>query len=212
MLSTTGSGPGNNQDNALSAQREAVRNFVKAEPVDEFTENEGSHQRRRPHFEEAIKSAKRHHATLVIPRFRPIHRSAVFVDRLRDEGIDFVALDIPEANPSTITSIAAAAAEHRRMVSERIKTSLQAAKASGRGLGNPEIACAQIKALQAASDLAQEKRQALRGEVVELCRKRRSLRAIADELNRGKIPTARGRRWHASSVRKILGEAGGPTA
>jgi DNA invertase Pin-like site-specific DNA recombinase len=188
-----------------------VRSFVDSGDalVDQFTEDEGPHQRRRPHFEEAIKSAKRHDATLVIPRFRPIHRSAAFVDRLRDEDVDFVALDMPEASRATIASIAAAAVQHRRIVSERIQASLLAAKSRGAQLGNPEIAVARAKAVKAAREKAQETRLALRGEVLRLRKEGRSLRAIADELNRRDIPTARGREWHASSIRKILAEPGG---
>ena len=205
------SGPGNNKDAALSAQTQATRGLLEAGDalVAEFTEDEAPHQRRRPHFEAAVRSAKRHDAMLVIPRFRPIRRSAGFVDRLQDEGVEFVALDMPEANRSTIACIAAAAAQHRRTVSERIRASLLVAKSRGKRLGNPEIAAARRKAVESASNKAQEARQALRGEVVELRNEGRSLRAIADELNRRDIPTARGREWHASSVRKILAQANG---
>jgi DNA invertase Pin-like site-specific DNA recombinase len=208
------SGPGSDREAALSAQGQAVRGLLKAGDtlIGEFIEDEVPHQRRRPHFEAAVRSAKRLDAILVIPRFRPIHRSAAFVDRLRDEGIEFLALDMPEANRATITSLAAVSAQHRRAVSERIRASLLIAKSRGKRLGNPEIAVAQLKAVQSASDRAQETRQALRGEVVKLHNEGRSLRAIAAELNRRGIPTARSREWHASSVRKILAEAnGGPS-
>lgn len=203
--------PGEDREAALWLQRDAVRSFVAAngELIDEFIEDETLHQRRKPHFEAALTSARRHHAKLLVPRFRPIHRTAAFVSRLRDEGVDFVALDMPGASRATIASLAVAAARHRRAVSERIKRSLQAAKARGRGPGNPEIELARPKAVQAASDKAQGKRQAVRGEVVELRKDGRSLRAIADEFNRRGIPTARGREWHASSIRTILAEVNG---
>jgi DNA invertase Pin-like site-specific DNA recombinase len=206
--------PGTNREVALSVQSEAVKRFVRARGklLGKFIEDEGPNQRRRAQFEAAIKSAKRHDATLVIPRFRPIHRSAAFVDRLRDENVEFVALDMPEANRATIASMAAAAAEHRRRVSERIRASLRIAKSRGKRLGNPKIAVARPEAVQAASDRARESRQALRGDVVQLREDGRSLRAIADELNRRGIPTARGREWHASSVRRILAEANGLSA
>jgi DNA invertase Pin-like site-specific DNA recombinase len=205
------SGPGHRRDAALLAQSEAVASFVGSGDtlVAEFTEDEGPHQRRRPHFEEAI---KRHHATLVIPRFRPVHRSAVYVGRLRDQDVDFVALDMPEASRAMIVPIAAAAVEHRRTVSERIRASLLAAKSRGTQLGNPDIALARPKAVKAAREKAQKSRLALRSEVLRLRNEGRSLRAIADELNSRNIPTARGREWHASSVRKIFAEANGPSA
>lgn len=208
------SGPGKDRNIALSAQREAARCYIASngELVEEFTEDETQQQRRRPHFKAAIKSSKRHDAILVIPRFRPIHRSAAFVQQLSDAAIEFLALDVPGANRATIAAFAAAAAQHRERLSERVKTSLQAAKAHGRKLGNPKIALARPKAVQAASGKAQETRQALRGEVAELRQEGRSLRAIADELNRRGTPTPRGREWHASSVRRILTESNGMSA
>jgi DNA invertase Pin-like site-specific DNA recombinase len=203
------SGPRSSRDDALAVQRDAFKGFVGPDDklVDEFVEDEGSHQRRRPHFEAAIKSAKRHDATLVIPRFRRIHRTATFVEQLRDADIDFVALDMPGANRESIASIVVAARQHRRLVSERIRASLQAAGTRGRRLGNPEIARAQPIAVQAARASAQEVRQALLIKVREMTAEGRSLRAIAGELNRAGIPSARGREWHASSVRTILTEA-----
>ena len=172
--------------------------------VGEFIEDEGSHHRRRRHFGPAIASAERHHAVLVIPKFRAIHRSVTFVERLRDADVDFSALDMPEANRATIASLAMAAVEYRRGLSARIRKSLQTARERGRRLGNPEIALARPKAVQAASDMAQQRIQELRRQVVELRKEGRSLRAIADELNGRRTPTSRGREWHASSVRNIL--------
>ena len=202
------SGPGKGRDIALPAQREAVKDFLGAngDLVEEFTEDEVAHQRQKPHFEAALKSARRHHATLVIPRFRAIQKSAAFVDRLRDAGVNFVALDMPAATPRTIATLAAQAAQHRREISNRIKSSLQAAKARGTRLGNPDLAFARPKAVRAAREAAQEIRQVLRNDVVRLRKEGRSLRAIADQLNGDGIPSARGRQWHASAVRRILAE------
>jgi hypothetical protein len=44
--------------------------------------------------------------------------------------------------------------------------------------------------------------------VAKLREEGRSLRAVAGELNRRGVPTAHGRAWHASTVRRILAEAG----
>lgn len=208
------SGFGANRDTALSAQRGAVMGLLGAGDtlVSEFIEEEGPRHRRRRHFAPAITSAKRHHAILVIPRFRAIHRNATFVEQVRDAGVDFLALDMPEANRGTIGSIAAAAVRHRRLVSDRIRASLRSAGARGKELGNPDIALARPKAVQAAMAKAQRIREERRREVMQLRKQGRSLRAIADELNRIGAPTAHGRKWHASSVRKILAEAGDPIA
>lgn len=200
------------RDAAVSAQRAAVKRFLGPgdELVGEFSEDETQNHRR--HFDEALKSADRHRATLVIPKFRCIYRTADFVDRLRDADVEFLALDMPEANRGTIGSIAAAAAMHRGLVSERIRASLQSARTRGQALGNPDIVLARPKAVQAAGAKAQQIREERRGEVLALRKQGRSLRAIADELNRRGAPTAHGRQWHASSIRNILAQAGDPTA
>ena len=200
------------RDAAVSAQRTAVKRFLGSgdELVGEFSEDETQNHRR--HFDEALKSAGRHNATVLIPKFRRIYRSTDFVDRLRDAPIDFLALDMPEANRATIGSIAAAAARYHRLMAERIRASLHSAKARGTALGNPDLALARPKAVRAASMNAQEKREVRLREVLDLRKKGRTLRAIANEFNRKGIPTARGRKWHASTIRKILAEAGDPGA
>jgi hypothetical protein len=72
------------------------------------------------------------------------------------KAVDFVALDTTAASRHDRFS-RVGSRKDRPVVSERIKRSLQAAKARGIGPGNPEIALARPKAVQSASDKAQAK-------------------------------------------------------
>src|SRR5947207_2145918 len=63
-------------------------------------------------------------------RARPEHPG------LQKAGVKFFAADMPEASEMVITIMAAVAGAERRMISERTKAALQAAKARGAKLGN----------------------------------------------------------------------------
>jgi DNA invertase Pin-like site-specific DNA recombinase len=77
----------------------------------------------------------------------------------------------------------------RRLIGQRTREGLAAARAKGVRLGNPR--------LQRTPDSVRRRILALRAEGV-------SFHAIADELNRRRVPTAQGgRRWYAMSVRAV---------
>jgi DNA invertase Pin-like site-specific DNA recombinase len=91
------------------------------------------------------------------------------------------------------------------LISGRTKSALAAAKAKGVKLGNPRIEAARDRAvasLQAEADRAASNVLPIIAEI------RRSgattLRAIAEALNARGVPTPRGGRWHAMSVRNVL--------
>jgi DNA invertase Pin-like site-specific DNA recombinase len=110
--------------------------------------------------------------------------------------------------------VLAAVAEHEReMISQRTKAALAAAKARGTKLGNPNGARAlrgcgnapAVAAVKAAA--AAHTAQVL--PVIEAIRVEgiASLHAIAAELNRRGILTARGGHWYATTVRNTLARA-----
>jgi DNA invertase Pin-like site-specific DNA recombinase len=110
-----------------------------------------------------------------------------------------------DVDPFILHLFAALAEKERAMISTRTKAALAAAKERGVALGNPRLskarknAVASIKALadQHAANVLPVIRDIRRAGVT-------SLHQIADALNARGVTTARGGRWHASSVSNVL--------
>ena len=102
--------------------------------------------------------------------------------------------------------------DERERIAERTRVALQAAKARGVRLGNPNGAAALHRAAKgngaavgAVKDNAARFAADLKGTVGEIrASGKTSLPAIAGELNARHIQTRRGGQWHASSVRNLL--------
>lgn len=204
----------------LEAQKAAVEDFLKtrgATLVGEFTEVESGKRSDRPKLAEAVSLARLTKATLVIAKLDRLSRNAAFLLALRDSGTDFVAVDMPDANPVTVGIMAVIAEEERRAISERTKAALAAAKARGVKLGNPNGAEAlrragwpgAAKARAAAQDNARTRAEALRPALDEIrAGGAASYSAISRELNRRHIMTPQGRAWRPYSVKLLMDRLG----
>jgi DNA invertase Pin-like site-specific DNA recombinase len=128
----------------LDAQRQAVMSYLDGGRwtlVAEFTEVEsGKRDDNRPQLAAAIAACKRQKARLVIAKLDRLSRNLAFIAALMESGVEFVAVDNPHMNKLTIHILAAVAEHEREMISERTKAALQAAKARGKVLGNPQPA------------------------------------------------------------------------
>src|SRR5437763_1334162 len=120
----------------LEAQRQAVFTHLGGEkPISEFTEVESGRRTDRPQLAAALAACRVHKATLVIAKLDRLARNVAFVSNLMDAGVEFEAVDFPQANRLTIHILAAVAEHEARMISERTRAALAAAKARGRLLG-----------------------------------------------------------------------------
>ena len=119
-----------------------------------------------------------------------------------ESGVDFVAVDMPQATRLTMHILAAVAEHEREMISQRTKAALAAAKARGQRLGNPRP----LEALKQANAATAHLRPApeVSNLITSLRAQGKGLREIARELNRLHIRTPRGCEWYASSVRNHL--------
>ena len=99
--------------------------------VGEFTEVESGKRSDRPELENALKACRKHKAKLVIAKLDRLSRNVHFISGLMERKVDFVACDMPSANAFMINVYAAVAQEERRMISDRTKAGLAAAKARG---------------------------------------------------------------------------------
>ena len=88
----------------LEAQRQAIDGFVAqrgATLIARFTEVESGRNPGRPELQTALHLAKVTGATLVIAKLDRLSRNAAFLLTLRDSGVRFAAVDLPEARRTT---------------------------------------------------------------------------------------------------------------
>lgn len=200
----------------LEAQKAAVENYLwrnGAILVAEFTEVESGARNDRPQLHEALKRAKLSIATLVIAKLDRLSRNAAFLLALRDAGTDFVAADMPNANRVTMGIMAVIAEEERRLISERTKAALKAAKARGVKLGNPNGAESFRRTgfrgarigTESNQANAQRRAESLR-EVLSEIRATGAVShaAVARALNDRYIPTRTGKNWRPCSVKLLM--------
>jgi len=122
----------------LEAQRVAVAGFVRGRIVAEFTETESGKRDEREKLRLAIDRAKREGAVLVIAKLDRLSRNASFIFTLRDSGVNFQCVDMPDANTLTIGIFATLAQHERELISSRTKAALSVKKVAGIKLGTPE--------------------------------------------------------------------------
>jgi DNA invertase Pin-like site-specific DNA recombinase len=197
----------------LEAQRAAVAAHVlgRGEVVAEFVEVESGKRADRPQLALALVEAKRAGAVLLIAKLDRLARNVAFIANLLESGVEVTAADMPEANRFVLHIMAAVAEQEGRAISERTKAALAAAKARGVKLGwsSPERVSEQRQAARkgAAANKARAAAYAANiSPVIEQIRAEgASLRKIAEELNIRGIKTARGGKWHAATVRNIIG-------
>jgi DNA invertase Pin-like site-specific DNA recombinase len=199
----------------LEAQRGVIEDFAVsrgAKVLARFTEVESGRKAYRPELLKALHLVKVTGATLVIAKLDRLSRNAAFLLALRDSGVRFVAVDMPEANDLTVEIMALVVQAEREAISRRTKEALAVAKARGVKLGNPNGAESLRRAGKGGAALgAVEAGNADRSatdleSVMEdiRCKGALNLRAIAAEpLTRG-IRTRRGDPWTVSKTRNLM--------
>lgn len=207
----------------LEAQREAVESLCASRGWEliapPFTEVESGKRDDRPELAKALHRAKVTGATLVVAKLDRLSRNVAFLAALQESGAKFIAADMPEANELTVHIMAAVAQAERKAISKRTKEALQAAKARGQRLGNPNGAAAlrraqkgNSEALDAVRSNAAARADQMRPIIEDMqARGIVSLGALAAALNEGGFVTARGGKWHSSSVRNLVGRLEGVT-
>ena len=141
----------------LDAQREAVRDYARVNGkniIAEFTEVESGRKTSRVELDKAFGEAKRKKALLVIAKIDRLARNVAFISQLMESKVEFVAVDMPDAGRLTIHIMAAIAEHEAKMISDRTKAALKAAKDRGTKLGNPNLESDNQKRIKKADDFA----------------------------------------------------------
>jgi DNA invertase Pin-like site-specific DNA recombinase len=201
----------------LEAQRKAIADYLNGgswQLVGEHVEVESGKRDDRPELAKALAACRVHGATLILAKLDRLARNVAFISNLMAAGVEFVAVDFPQANRLTVHILAAVAEHEREMISARTKAALAASKARGVRLGNPanlkDRAKGTARSAVVRRDRAERRASDLRplieaiqsGGIV-------SLGGIATELNRRGVPTPRGTgAWQAVQVKRVLDLAG----
>lgn len=188
----------------LEAQRQAVLDHINgngSKLVAEFTEIESGKRNDRPELANALAACRQQKAVLVIAKLDRLARNVHFISGMMESGVEFVAVDFPQANRLTLHILAAVAEHEREMISQRTKAALAAAKARGVKLGCPKPgqggAATKAKADTFARNVLPIIRDIQAAGVT-------SLRGVAKALNARGVATARGGRWDAKTVGNVI--------
>src|ERR1700681_800047 len=205
----------------LEAQRAAVALYLNGgnwHIAAEFTEIESGRRSDRPELDKALAAARLHRCPLVVSKVDRLTRSVAFLSRLLEAGVDVRFADLPQIEGATgrflLQQMAAVAELEAGMISARTKAALAAAKRRGVKLGGDRGARLTAKARAAGRAAVQER---VRNRAMDLAPTIKelqaagceSLRAIAAGLEERGIPAARGGKWSAVQVSRLL-EAASP--
>ncbi len=194
----------------LEAQQQAVHGFLqgRGELITSFMEVESGKRNDRPEIAAALAACRKYKAVLVIAKLDRLARNVHFISGLMESGVEFVAVDMPEASRLTIHILAAVAEHERVMISQRTKDALQAAKVRGTKLGSPTPK----NGAAVRSRVLKEKAERFADSVLPIIRELQgqgitSYKGIANALNARNVNTANNRQWYGGTVRNIIQES-----
>lgn len=201
----------------LEAQKASVEKWIQQHPgevVATYTEVESGKRDNRAELQKAIQQTRNDGATLLIAKLDRLSRSASFIFSLRDSGINFIAVDLPELNALSLSLFAGLAQWERETISARTKQALQAKKERGVKLGKPENL--QNNKAKAEANSAQTRReQALNNQNNAIARRRikelremgRTWAEIVKELTESKYLTSSGSdKWSITQVQRLFNQ------
>ena len=198
----------------IAAQREAISRFAEAEGLElagEFIEIETGKGAdaldRRPQLAQALAAARKAKAAVCVAKLDRLSRDVAFISGLMAQKVPFIVAELgADADPFMLHIYAALAQKERALIADRTRAALAQAKARGVRLGNPTN-LAEASAKGSAATKAQADQFA--ANLMPLLRQLqasgiKTVRALADELNRRGVRTARGGMWHPATVHGLL--------
>lgn len=201
----------------LEAQRKAVDRYLAGHTgalVASFTEVESGKVNERPQLEAALLRCRQTRATLLVAKLDRLSRDAGFLMTLRNGDVRFQALDLPEANTSTLGVMAAMAQHERETISARTKAALAARRARGALLGTcRDLSAYQVSASQQGNAAKAKKAKSFADVIMPMIEEAKgegavTLRKVAEHLNAAGATTSRGGTWTATAVQRVLDRNG----
>lgn len=187
----------------IEAQRSSNLQYLKTVQgvlADEYVETESGAKSYRPQLAKALRECRRTKSTLLIARLDRLSRSLSFVAQLLDANVEIKCADMPEANRLLLQMLAVFGEHERKMIGERTKAALQAAKARGVILGkHGKVLAAHNR--KEAMDFAHGIKPWVEAAKFAGCQ---SLNEIGAYLTSHGCQTPDGGKWHATSVKRLL--------
>jgi DNA invertase Pin-like site-specific DNA recombinase len=212
----------------LDAQREAVERQVASTGgvvVGEFTEIESGKRNDRPELAKALAAARSKGAVLIIAKLDRLARNARFllsvVEGAGEAGVMFCDLPQLPSGPVgkfMVTMLAAVAELEAGMISQRTKAALEAAKAKGVKLGNPQLRAGTPAAAKRAAKAKTAQAKAKAADVLPYIKAAQkagatSLAQIGEALEARGVRTPNGgASWAPTQVARILKRGGAKAA
>ena len=179
-----------------------------------YREVESGKRADRPELARALAHAKRSKAMLVVAKLDRLARNVRFLASVMDSGVDFAAVDNPNANRLTLHILAAVAENEAVAISQRTKAALAAYKARGGALGAELPQCRNLtqadrergarKAGEAVHAKALEAYADLMPHLLEWRGAGVTYGDMAEKLNAEGHTTRRGRPWTRAHVFSVM--------
>jgi DNA invertase Pin-like site-specific DNA recombinase len=203
----------------MDAQRNAISRFAEAEGftvLAEFVEVEtgkgADALAQRPQLNAALERAKRAGVPVVVSKLDRLSRDVAFIASLMAQRVPFIVAELgADADPFMLHLYAALAEKERRMISDRTKAALAAAKARGVKLGGdrgyrpetpPDAALGAAASAYVRSRTADQAARQVADVLAEA--EGMSLREKAALLAARGVPTPSGKGdWTATAVRRV---------
>lgn len=125
----------------LNAQETICKNYIdgqKGTIVNSYIEVESGKNDNREKLAQAIQECKSTNSILTLAKLDRLSRSVEFIFSLKNSGVNFVCVDMPELTTMTLGIFATFAQSERERISERITVALAEKKKKGIKLGKPE--------------------------------------------------------------------------
>jgi len=196
----------------IDAQNHSVAEYVKQQGgviVASYTEAESGGNNDRPMLAQAMATAKKHKACLLVARLDRLSRDSVFLITLKKSELEFRCVDMPELDNFSVSLYAILAERERSLASIRTRAALAAAKRRGVKLGSPDPERS-VKLMLAGGQAAKNAFKAKMLPVINEIKATgvKTLQGVADALTRRGYTTRQGKTtWHAGSVRYLTMDA-----
>jgi DNA invertase Pin-like site-specific DNA recombinase len=185
----------------LEAQQAAIARFAAQEGfeiAETFVEKQSGKDddQRRPQLKAALATARKAKAPVLVAKLCRLSRDVHFISGLMKHKVPFIVADLgADTDPFMLHIYAALFEKERRMIGQRTKEALAAAKERGKQLGGLRDHGRKAK------EAAVERAKALAPIFAEL--EGMSAREIARTLNSRKVETPTGAAWSAVTVKRV---------